>query len=199
MTTEPVLDLPTLETARLCLRGLRLEDATDQQAFAAEPDVAGPGMWALLPTLAENRQDLIDTLERQARGDSAEWGVELRSEARLIGRCGFVGFRPAHGSAELGFALSKPYWRQGYMSEAVVAALGHGFGTLGLHRIEAICLAENAASRGLLEKAGFEFEGTARQAYLQAGVRKDLSRYAVLRRDWVPATGRTKPAGAGCA
>lgn len=186
MTNEPVHDLPTLETARLRLRGLRLDDAADQQVFAADPDVAGPGMWAPLPTLAENRQDLIDTLERQARGESVEWGVELRSVARLIGRCGFVSFRPAHGSAELGFALSKPYWRQGYMSEAVTAALGHAFGPLGLHRIEAICLAENAASRSLLEKAGFEFEGTARRAYLQAGVHKDLSRYAILRCDWVP-------------
>jgi ribosomal-protein-alanine N-acetyltransferase len=190
--------LPVLETARLRLRTLRLDDAADQQAFAGEPEVAGPGMWDPLPTLEENQRDLMEALESQARGETAEWGIEHQSEGRLIGRCGFLRFRPAHRNAELGYALSRSYWRQGYMSEAVAAVLAFGFDRLDLQRVEANCLADNTASCRLLEKAGFALEGTARQAYVQDGISKDLRRYAVLRHEFtsLPAspTGATAPA-----
>lgn len=180
-----VADLPVIETERLRLRVLRLDDAADQHAYAREPEVAEPGMWEPLLALEENRQDLIETLERQARGESAEWGLEHRGERRLIGRCGLLRLRPAHHSAELGYALARPYWGQGYMSEALAAVLACGFERLGLHRIEAICLADNAGSMRVLEKAGFQHEGTARAAYRQHGAYKDLRRYALLRREWL--------------
>jgi len=138
-------------------------------------------MWDPLSTLEDNRRDLIEALASQARGETAEWGLEHRADGRLVGRCGFVRFRPAHRNAELGFALSRPYWRQGYMGEAVTAVLAHGFHRLELQRVEAICLAENVASCRLLENAGFTLEGTARLAYLQNGTYKDLRRYALLR------------------
>jgi len=73
------------------------------------------------------------------------------------------------------------------MSEAVAAVLADGFGRLGLHRVEAICLAENAGSIRVLEKAGLRHEGTAREAYLLHGVYRDLRRYALLSREWQPA------------
>ena len=146
-------------------------------------------MWDPLSTLDENRRDLIEALASQARGETAEWGIELRGEARLVGRCGFVRFRPAHRNAELGFALSRPYWRQGYMGEAVTAVLAYGFDRLSLERVEALCLAENIASCRLLEKARFTLEGTAHRAYFQDQTYKDLRRYALLRDEFLSASG----------
>jgi len=66
---------------------------------------------------------------------------------------------------------------------------------LDLHRIEAICLADNAASIRVLEKAGFRHEGTAREAYRQHDAYKDLRRYAFLRREWTPQEPRSTSAG----
>jgi ribosomal-protein-alanine N-acetyltransferase len=195
MDHEGPPDLPVLETARLRLRSLRVDDAVDQHAYAREREVAEPGMWEPLPTLEDNQRDLIATLERQARGESAEWEIEHRGERRLIGRCGLMRFRPAHRSAELGYALARPWWGQGYMSEAVVAVVAYGFAWLALHRIEAICLADNAASIRVLEKAGFRHEGTARDAYRQHDAYKDLQRYALLRREWTPQERRSTAAG----
>lgn len=185
MTDERPAELQVIETARLRLRNLRLDDAADQQAYASDPEVALPGMWDPIPTLEENRLDLIETLARQVSGESMEWGIELVADGRLIGRCGFVRFRAAHMNGELGYALARPHWRHGYMNEAVTAVLAYGFERLGLQRVEAICLADNIACWRLLERTGFLLEGIARQAFLQDGIFMDLRRYAVLKDEWL--------------
>ena len=66
----------------------------------------------------------------------------------------------------LGYWIGALFSRQGYMREAIDAVVHHGFKTLDISRIEAACLPENTASRGVLEKSGFKYEGVA-QSYLQ--------------------------------
>jgi len=69
------------------------------------------------------------------------------------------------------------------MAEAIAALTHHAFTKMDLSRIEAACLPENRASRGVLEKAGFKYEGVA-QSYLQiAGRWRNHVLYAALRHD----------------
>ena len=65
-----------------------------------------------------------------------------------------------------GYWIGQAHARQGYMREAIQAVVHHAFTVLDLSRIEAGCLPENAASRRLLEKCGYKYEGVA-QSYLQ--------------------------------
>ena len=69
-------------------------------------------------------------------------------------------------SATLGYWIAERHARKGYMTEAIGGVVHYAFRALDLSRIQAACLPENAASRGLLEKCGFKYEGVA-QAYLQ--------------------------------
>ena len=86
-------------------------------------------------------------------------------------------------SATLGYWTGEPFARQGYMREAIDAVVHQAFSRLDLSRVEAACLPENAASRGLLEKAGFKYEGVA-QSYLQIEGRwRTHVLYASLRSD----------------
>ncbi len=86
-------------------------------------------------------------------------------------------------SATLGYWIGAPHARQGYMREAIEAVVHHAFRQLDLSRVEAACLPENAASRGVLEKAGFKYEGVA-QSYLQISGRwRNHVLYAHLRHD----------------
>ena len=86
-------------------------------------------------------------------------------------------------SATLGYWIGEPFARRGYMSEAVEALVHHAFRALDLSRVQAACLPENAASRGLLEKVGFKYEGVA-QSYLQINGRwRNHVLYANLRSD----------------
>lgn len=86
-------------------------------------------------------------------------------------------------SGTLGYWVGECYARRGYMREAIRAVVHHGFTELDLSRIEAACLPENMASRGVLEKSGFKYEGVA-QSYLQINGRwRNHVLYSNLRSD----------------
>ncbi len=86
-------------------------------------------------------------------------------------------------SATLGYWIGAPFARQGYMFEALRAASHFAFVQMDISRLEAACLPENTPSRGVLEKAGFKYEGVA-QSYLQINGRwRSHVLYALLRGD----------------
>ena len=91
----------------------------------------------------------------------------VRRDGVLLGAITMDNIRrgPAQ-SATIGYWIGQPYARNGYMREAIGILVHHAFTELDLSRIEAACLPENAASRGVLEKSGFKYEGVA-QSYLQ--------------------------------
>lgn len=83
----------------------------------------------------------------------------------------------------LGYWTGETFARHGYMREAIETVVHYAFTHLELSRIEAACLPENAASRGLLERTGFKYEGVA-QSYLQIDSRwRTHVLYAALRGD----------------
>jgi ribosomal-protein-alanine N-acetyltransferase len=107
-----------------------------------------------------------------------------RSDQALVGAITLDNIRRGPAQAgTLGYWTGENYARQGYMREAIGAVVHHAFSQLDLSRIEAACLPENAASRGLLEKSGFKYEGVA-QSYLQINGRwRTHVLYAALRSD----------------
>ena len=83
----------------------------------------------------------------------------------------------------LGYWVGEAYAMQGYMTEALEAMRDHAFSSLELSRLEAACPPDNVASRRLLERCGFKYEGVA-QAYLQIDGRwRNHVLYASLRAD----------------
>lgn len=83
----------------------------------------------------------------------------------------------------LGYWIGAPYERQGYMSAGVAAVIPFVFDTLRLHRLEAACLPHNEASKCLLEKAGFAYEGLARRYLKINGHWQDHSLYGLVEDD----------------
>ncbi|WP_299964435.1 GNAT family protein [uncultured Roseobacter sp.] len=139
----------------------------------------------------------VDHLTRKAFTNRVYWaqrsisgGTALplflihRKEEVLMGAITLDNIRrgPAQ-SGTLGYWTGAPFVRQGYMREAITALVHYAFTQLDLSRIEAACLPENAASRGLLERSGFKYEGVA-QSYLQIDGRwRTHVLYAALRSD----------------
>ena len=86
-------------------------------------------------------------------------------------------------SAELGYWLGEPFWGQGIMTRAVKQVCDHVFANYDVVRIYAEPFAENAGSRRVLEKAGFQLEGIMRQGAVKNGRLMDWCMYGKLKED----------------
>lgn len=121
---------------------------------------------------------------RSSRNGTALPLFLLRRDGVLLGAITLDNIRrgPAQ-TGTIGYWVGRPFARQGYMREAIGVLVHYAFDTLDLSRIEAGCLPENIASRGVLERSGFKYEGVA-QSYLQINGRwRNHVLYANLRSD----------------
>jgi RimJ/RimL family protein N-acetyltransferase len=90
-----------------------------------------------------------------------------------------------HAAGTLGYMVSDEHQRRGIATAAVrlVAACAFDPSRLALERIEAVAAVENLASRRVLEKAGFTFEGIRRGLLVISGQRVDHACYGLLKTD----------------
>jgi ribosomal-protein-alanine N-acetyltransferase len=184
MTIYLFQDLPTLETPRLILRKLTMDDAQDQFEYAVDRELAHLGLWQPFETLQDSIDDIEDLLEGYRTGTAFEWGVEHRADRRMIGRLGLGQYHAMDKRADLGYAYNRNYWGKGYATEAAKAVLKFGFETMGLYRVGAVALYDNHASHHVLEKLGMQREGIRRGATAIRGRHEDLVCYSILRPEW---------------
>ena len=120
----------------------------------------------------------------EAQGTAVPFLLIRRQDQQLLGAITLDNIR--RGPAQcgtIGYWVGEPFSRRGYMREAILSVVHHAFAALDLSRVEAACLPENAASRGVLEKTGFKYEGVA-QSYLQINGRwRNHVLYSALRAD----------------
>ncbi len=84
-------------------------------------------------------------------------------------------------TAELGYHIAERYWGKGIMTEAVKQICRYVFEKSDIIRIYAEPFAHNAASCRVLEKAGFQYEGTLRDNAVKNGKVIDMKMYALLK------------------
>jgi ribosomal-protein-alanine N-acetyltransferase len=179
---------PTLVTRRLILRPFTLEDAPDVKQLAGDRDVAvGMGN---MPYPYEDGMAEEWILAQQAgfeKGEQVNFAITRRDQGFLIGSIGLFMERQ-HQRANLGYWVGKPYWNQGFGTEAARAVLQYGFETLGLNRIQAGYFKSNPASGRIMQKIGMSYEGCLREHVNKWGQLKDVVIYGVLRSEY-PAAG----------
>jgi len=173
--------LPKLETSRLNLRPFVIEDASEVFAYASDPMVSRFTTWSS-PKAPMDSRLLIETfIERARKNEPVPWGIVLKETQRLIGATGFDAWDGCHSRREFGYSLSRQYWGQGLATEAAKIVVQFGFEVMGLHRIEAKCMVENAASERVMQKVGLTFEGILRGYWLKHETYRDVKLYSILR------------------
>ncbi|MEM8980379.1 MAG: GNAT family protein [Pseudomonadota bacterium] len=177
-----------IETERLTLRA---PQHSDFRLWTSQRRESRAFLTPWEPTWAEDhlsRKSFTNRVYWAQRSISNGTAVPLflteRKTGNLLGAITLDNIRrgPAQ-SGTLGYWIGESYARQGFMREALVAITHYAFTELNLSRLEAACLPENEASRGVLETAGFKYEGVA-QSYLQINGRwRNHVLYANLRND----------------
>ncbi|MGD8505154.1 MAG: GNAT family protein [Candidatus Bathyarchaeota archaeon] len=181
---EAVGEFPQLETNRLILREMKLDDVDFYfRHFSNDEIIQGscfPGPESLEAARQELKRYCIMPFQEN-RG--IRWGIVRKGDEELIGSCGYYDWNKTARRAEIGYDLDPAYWGQGIMTEALRAVLEYGFGKMDLNRIQAIIDSENVQSLRLVERLGFRKEGVLRQNSYFGGFRDDIV-FSLLRQEW---------------
>ena len=170
---------------------LRLPMHGDWQQWARLRQASAEHLIPWEPVRAEDhlsRKAFTNRVYWAARAEQQGTALPLflirRSDQAILGALTLDNIRRGPVQAgTVGYWIGAAHARQGFMREAIAAVVHHAFTAMDLSRIEAACLPENSASRGVLEKTGFKYEGVA-QAYLQINGRwRNHVLYANLRGD----------------
>jgi RimJ/RimL family protein N-acetyltransferase len=180
-----------IETPRLLLRSFEELDIEPFAAYRSDPDVARYQSWDVPYTVAQAAA-FVAAMKEQQPGQGDEWyqiAVELKQKATLIGDaiigdCAFHLLAEDARQAEIGFTLAQPYQGHGYAAEAVHALLTYLFDTFDLHRVVAVCDADNLGSVRLLERIGMRREAHFVENVWFKGAWGSEYSYALLRREW---------------
>jgi RimJ/RimL family protein N-acetyltransferase len=147
-------DVIEIETKRLRLRPVRMSDAPAVACFMADTDVTRMLAAAPQPYLPIAAEGWIMTLAARAPlGRDFVFAVERAGE----GLIGVIGAHDRGGDGfEIGYWLGRPYWGQGFATEALCAFVSEarGLGELGAGHF-----VDNPASGRVLEKGGFTYTG----------------------------------------
>jgi RimJ/RimL family protein N-acetyltransferase len=172
---------PVLETERLALRRITLDDMEAWQDVWSHPDVLRYLTDFETTPSKEEVIEVIDWADNIFKEKSGmRWAITLKPKSKLIGSCGFHLYEKENRCAEIGYELHHEFWRKGIMSEALREILRFGFEDMNLHRIQADVTVGNEASAGILRQFGFTLEGTWRERTYFKGQFHDLWQFGLL-------------------
>ena len=175
---------PELITERLVLRELRLADAADLLVFRGDWEVQkynGP----VLQTIEEAQSDIRAAHTEYNKHEGISWAVTFKGTDTVLGSFAFHHWSHHHRRTEVGYDLAHAYWGQGIASETLRTIIPFGFEQMNLHRIYAGTIADNYESVRLLEKIGFQREGTKRESsWEDDGTFHDSAMYGLLRDEY---------------
>ena len=174
----------TIHTDRLILRPFMLSDAAEVQRLAGDRAIAAVTQAIPHPYEDGMAEDWIKSHPKQfAEGKGVVFAITF-SETNLL--CGAIGLsiHQEDNRAELGYWIGKPFWGNGYCTEAALAVLKYGFESLGLHRIYSSHFSSNPASGRVMQKIGMIYEGCLRQHLLKWGKFEDRVQYGILKSEW---------------
>lgn len=176
--------VPDLETPRTRLRRWGIADAPSlHRAFG---DAATMTYWDSPPSsdVAETERHIRASLDRSPMWHAA-WAVLRKDREEPVGMVNYHARQPLHGKLAVGWILVPGERGHGWMAEAMPALLGHCFGALETHRVEAEIEPENERSLSLARRLGFRREGLFRDRLRVGGVFRTVEMWSLLRPEWV--------------
>ena len=175
--------MQTISSERLILRPFTERDVDDLYRYAADPNVGPHAGWKP----HESREESLEIIQMFLRDDNV-WAIEQKSDHRVIGSLGLHNdkWRNYPEARMFGYVLAPDSWGKGYMSEAVLRAMEHGFLDLNLRLLSVSHYTFNDRSRRVIEKCGFVYEGTLRQTFRRYdGEIFDEAIYSITKDEWL--------------
>jgi ribosomal-protein-alanine N-acetyltransferase len=144
-----------LETNRLYLRRMTIEDAENIYLLNLDPEViqyTGDDAFESI----ESAQQFLLNYDHYSKYDFGRWAVIEKNSDAFLGWCGLK-YTPETDEYDIGFRFNKKYWNQGYATEAAQACIVLGFEKYKMSRIIGRARKDNTGSIKVLEKIGLSY------------------------------------------
>lgn len=176
----------TIETERLILRRLTLEDAPVVfENWAKDPEVTKFLTWTPHQSVADTEAVLTEWVSLYEKIDYYHWAIAMKENPETpIGTIGAVRVDEKSNLAHMGYCIGKEWWNRGITSEALAALIQFFFTRVGLNRVESRHDPNNASSGKVMQKCGMQYEGTHREADLSNRGICDSAWYGILAEDF---------------
>ncbi|WNS76348.1 GNAT family N-acetyltransferase [Bacillus sp. DTU_2020_1000418_1_SI_GHA_SEK_038] len=173
-----------LDGKRVILRSLTLDDAEKVEEYASDYEISKTTLNIPHPYPKGSARDFIrSVLEAQKEGRNFNFAIICKENRSFIG---LIGLRPVteHKRGEVGYWIGKPFWGNGYGTEAAKLIIKYGFEVLNLNRIYAAAFTSNPGSWRIMEKCGMKHEGIFRNHVCKDGKPLDLTYYGILKEEY---------------
>ncbi|MBL7920588.1 MAG: GNAT family N-acetyltransferase [Bacteroidia bacterium] len=157
----PELCQPQIETERLILREILLQDAGAMFEMDSDPQVHTYLGNDPVKDIEQINNAIRFIRKQYVDNGIGRWAVVLKETNEFIGWCGLKYFTETINKHihiyDLGYRFNKKYWGKGYATEAAKACMNYGFNKMNLKEIYAMTDSRNLNSNKVLKKLGFSF------------------------------------------
>ena len=175
-------ELEILETERLILRKLSMEDLYDYyERIGSDGEVSKYMLWEPHQDIGETLATFEKALASYEEGNYYRWVAEEKNGDGIIGTMSLLRFDEEENSCSFAYMFAKDWWGRGYATEAMKAVFAFAFEELEVELIRGSHFIGNAASGAVMRKAGMTHIGTVPGKYEKQGQLHDAEIYELRR------------------
>lgn len=175
-------DCPVLLSERLVLRAPHSDDIDALAHLANNANVATMVSRMPHPYTVDDAADFVRRAKEGVIGKCV-YAITRADNGHFLGCCGVEA--GAHDTVEIGYWLGEPHWNQGYTTEAAQVLIDMVFRTRDIAQIDARCRVTNVGSRRVIQKCGFQFQGTGMVPCQALGAMVPVEWFRLDRKTWM--------------
>ena len=173
-----------IETDRLFLRKFTYEDAKSMlNNWVADDNIQHMYGEPSYKTYEAVRSLLDKYIEGYNDEHFFRWAVTEKGSGECIGQIAYFLVDRNNHFGEIEYCIGSSYQGRGYASEVTRAVIDYGFDRIGFHKVQICVRPSNTPSRKVIEKCGFEYEGTLRDYFYMDGKYEDRMYFSIIRKD----------------
>ncbi len=174
----------SIDTGRLLLRRFEYSD-TESMLKNWVADEENQWMYGEPPyPTKEAVKALLDSyIGRYQSGYYYRWAVTLKETGECIGQAAYFLVDAENHFGEIEYCIGKAFQGKGYATEATKALIEYGFDRIGFHKVQICVRPSNKASKKVIEKCAFAFDGVLKDYFYRDGAYEDRLYYSLIAKD----------------
>ena len=173
-----------VETDRLLIRPFKPDDAESILSNWAGDEEVQKNYGEPVYDSLEKVQGLIQKYITAYNSDfTFRWAVIEKESGECIGQIAYFLVDKAGSWGEIEYCIGRAYQGKGYATEATKAIIRYGFDKIGFNKVQICVRPSNIKSKKVIEKCGFEYEGTLRDYFFIDGKYEGRMYYSLLKKD----------------